>query len=120
MLFSSRYIFSFVNKHPSVKILALSFLVMIGVFLIVDGFGIKVDKALIYVPMAFAIAVEALNLVYRGRQRRKHGQPDDAVHLRNAASRADDQEALAASTGDSDGSVNLSNRPVSGASETPQ
>ncbi|GAB3745982.1 TerC family protein [Microlunatus parietis] len=114
MLFSSRFIFSFVNKHPSVKILALSFLVMIGVFLIVDGFGVKVDKALIYVPMAFAIGVEALNLVYRGRQRRKLDQPDDAVHLRNAASRADDQEALAAANGESDGSVGLSNRPVSG------
>lgn len=77
MLFASKHIFAFVNRHPSVKLLALAFLVMIGVFLIVDGFGIKVDKALIYVPMAFAVAVEALNLVYRRRQKKAH--PETAV-----------------------------------------
>lgn len=77
MLFASKHIFAFVNRHPSVKLLALAFLVMIGVFLIVDGFGIKVDKALIYVPMAFAVAVEVLNLVYRRRQKTVH--PETAV-----------------------------------------
>jgi len=82
MLFSSKYIFAFVNKHPSVKLLALAFLVMIGAFLIVDGFGYHVDKALIYVPMAFGVAVEALNLVYRARQRKRRGENESAVVLR--------------------------------------
>jgi predicted tellurium resistance membrane protein TerC len=59
MLFASKHIFAFVNKHPSVKLLALAFLVMIGVFLIVDGFDVHVDKALLYVPMAFAVAVRS-------------------------------------------------------------
>jgi predicted tellurium resistance membrane protein TerC len=113
MLFSARYSFAFVNKHPSVKLLALAFLVMIGVFLIVDGFGVHVDKALIYVPMVFAIAVEALNLVYRARQRRKHGEVEHPIHLRNAASRADDTDATAASEGRG-GAVGISRKPVSG------
>nr|BFF09512.1 hypothetical protein GCM10025699_08150 [Microbacterium flavescens] len=62
MLFASRFIFLFVNKHPTVKMLALSFLLLIGVFLIAEGFGVHVDKALIYMPMAFAVLVEGLNL----------------------------------------------------------
>jgi predicted tellurium resistance membrane protein TerC len=53
--------------------------VLIGVFLIVDGFGVHVDKALIYLPMAFAVGVEALNLAYRARQRKLRSRvPDDA------------------------------------------
>ena len=56
------FIFAFVNKHPTVKMLALSFLLLIGVFLIAEGFGLHIDKALIYMPMAFAVLVEGLNL----------------------------------------------------------
>lgn len=82
MLFSSKYIFAFVNKHPSVKILALAFLILIGVFLIADGFGVHVDKALIYVPMAFGVAVEALNLAYRARQRKRAGEQAAPVELK--------------------------------------
>jgi predicted tellurium resistance membrane protein TerC len=74
MLFAARYIFAFVNKHPTVKMLALSFLLLIGVFLIADGFGIKIDKALIYVPMAFAIFVELLNLAAAARRKRRAGE----------------------------------------------
>ena len=58
----------FVDRHPTIKMLALSFLLLIGVFLIAEGFGIKIDKALIYAPMAFAIVVEALNLIYAARK----------------------------------------------------
>ncbi|HBU41283.1 MAG TPA: hypothetical protein DEB57_00145, partial [Microbacterium sp.] len=47
MLFASRFIFAFVNAHPTVKMLALSFLLLIGVFLIAEGFHIKIDKAFI-------------------------------------------------------------------------
>jgi predicted tellurium resistance membrane protein TerC len=113
MLFSSKYIFAFVNKHPSVKLLALAFLVMIGVFLIVDGFGIKVDKALIYVPMAFAVGVEVLNLIYRGRQKKRAGDTDPVVELHHQYSYGDDSAANAAAIGETDGSVGLSGKPVS-------
>lgn len=112
MLFSSKYIFAFVNRHPSVKLLALAFLVLIGAVLIADGFEVKIDKAFVYGPMAFAVIVEALNLAYRRRQRRLHGETADAVHLREAYSRADDEAALAASEGRSDGSVSVSRKPV--------
>jgi predicted tellurium resistance membrane protein TerC len=60
-----------------VKILALSFLVLIGSTLVAEGFDVHVDKPLIYGPIAFAIAVEALNLVYK-RRRAAESEP---VHL---------------------------------------
>ncbi len=116
MLFSAKYIFAFVNKHPSVKMLALAFLVLIGVFLIADGFGVKIDKALIYVPMAFAIVVEALNLAYKRRIERRQGQTIEPVHLRHAYTKADDRDAVAAATSHNPqaGSVALSRKPVTG------
>ncbi|MDH6182225.1 putative tellurium resistance membrane protein TerC [Microbacteriaceae bacterium SG_E_30_P1] len=117
MLFSAKFIFAFVNKHPSVKMLALAFLVLIGVFLIADGFGVKIDKALIYVPMAFAIVVEALNLAYKRRIEKKQGAPIEPVHLRHAYTKADDRPAVAAATSHNPeaGAVTLSRKPVSGA-----
>jgi predicted tellurium resistance membrane protein TerC len=119
MLFASKHIFAFVNKHPSVKLLALAFLVMIGVFLIVDGFGIHVDKALIYVPMAFAVAVEALNLVYRARQKKKHPERTETpVELHHQHSYGDDTDASKAAVGETDGKVTLSRKPVSPTSST--
>jgi predicted tellurium resistance membrane protein TerC len=116
MLFSSRYIFAFVNRHPTVKMLALAFLVLIGAFLIADGFDVHVDKALIYGPMAFAIAVETLNIVQRRRQANRRGQDVEPVHLRHAYSKADDHDAVAAATSRSAdaGAVNLSRKPVTG------
>jgi predicted tellurium resistance membrane protein TerC len=117
MLFASKHIFGFVNKHPSVKLLALAFLVLIGVFLIVDGFGIKVDKALIYVPMAFAVVVEGLNLAYRARQKKKTGDASAPVELHHTYSYGDDTAAEAAAVGATDGKVTLSSKPVTPAKE---
>jgi predicted tellurium resistance membrane protein TerC len=116
MLFSSKFIFAFVNRHPTVKMLALAFLVLIGAFLIADGFDVHVDKALIYGPMAFAIGVETLNLLYRRRQAKIGGQPGEPVHLRHAYTKADDREAIAAATSHAAdaGAVNLSRKPVTG------
>ncbi|WP_353649787.1 TerC family protein [Nakamurella sp. A5-74] len=75
----------FVDKHPTVKMLALSFLVLIGASLIAEGFDAHVNKALIYGPIAFAIAVEALNLSYRNRQaKRNHAAAGEPVHLHPA------------------------------------
>ncbi len=116
MLFSSKYIFAFVNRHPTVKMLALAFLVLIGVVLIADGFGVKIDKALIYVPMAFAIVVEMLNLAYKRRVEKRDGAIEP-VHLRHAYTKADDRAAVAAATSHNPdaGSVTLSRKPVTGA-----
>ncbi len=61
MMFSSRGIGEFVDRHPTIKMLALSFLVMIGVTLIVEGFGVHIPKGYIYFAMAFSFSVEMLN-----------------------------------------------------------
>lgn len=122
MLFSSKFIFSFVNRHPTVKMLALAFLVLIGVTLVADGFDVHIDKALIYVPIAFAIVVEALNLTYKSRVEKRKGAVEP-VALRHAYTKAPDADAVAAATSrDADaGSVTLSRKPVKGAGkgETP-
>lgn len=119
MLFAAKRIFTFVNKHPSVKLLALAFLVMIGTFLIVDGFGVYVDKALIYMPMAFAIGVEALNLIYRARQTKLVGQADAPVELHHPYSYGEDTAANAAAVGASSGAVGLSSKPVTAPPASP-
>jgi predicted tellurium resistance membrane protein TerC len=70
MLIASGPLARFVHEHPSVKMLALAFLLLIGVTLVADGFGFHIDKAYIYAAMAFSVFVEALNLA-RTRKRRK-------------------------------------------------
>jgi predicted tellurium resistance membrane protein TerC len=76
MLVSMGPVAGFVERHPSVKILALSFLLLIGVVLVADGMGQHVSKAYIYVAMAFSLFVELLNLRYRKRRQpvRLHGR----------------------------------------------
>jgi predicted tellurium resistance membrane protein TerC len=68
MLFASGPLSRFVHQHPTVKILALSFLLLIGATLIADGFGFHLDKAYIYAAMAFSVFVEALNLRRRSKR----------------------------------------------------
>lgn len=65
MLFASTPISEFVNKHPTVKILALSFLLLIGTSLIVEGLHQEIPKGYIYFAMAFSVFVETLNLRVR-------------------------------------------------------
>ncbi|MEZ0326062.1 MAG: TerC family protein [Fimbriimonas sp.] len=70
MMFAAGAIARFVEKHPTVKVLALSFLVLIGVNLVAEGSGQHMEKAYTYFAMAFAIGVEMLNL-----RLRKKGKP---------------------------------------------
>jgi predicted tellurium resistance membrane protein TerC len=79
MLLSAESVSGFVNRHPTVKMLALSFLLLIGASLIAEGFEHHIPKGYIYGPIAFSIFVEALNLRSRGQQ--KHEEP---VQLRPA------------------------------------
>jgi predicted tellurium resistance membrane protein TerC len=65
MMLSARPISSFVNRHPTVKILALSFLLLIGVSLIGEGLGMHIPKAYIYFAMVFSVFVEVINLRVR-------------------------------------------------------
>ena len=73
MMFFAGAISGFVERHPSVKMLALSFLLMIGVMLIAEGFEHHIPKGYVYFSMAFSVFVEALNI-----RLRKKSQP---VHL---------------------------------------
>jgi predicted tellurium resistance membrane protein TerC len=67
MMFSSGAIGDFVEKHPTIKMLALSFLVMIGVTLIAEGFEFHIPRGYIYFSMAFSVTVEMLNMRVRKR-----------------------------------------------------
>lgn len=71
MMFAAKPIASFVEAHPTIKMLALSFLIMVGLTLIVEGFDVHVPKGYIYFAMAFSVAVEMLNI----RLRRKQARP---------------------------------------------
>ncbi|MEP6551606.1 MAG: TerC family protein [Gemmatimonadales bacterium] len=66
MLAFSGAVAAFVNRHPSMKVLALSFLLLIGVVLIADGLGQHVGKGYIYFAMAFSFGVELINMRVRG------------------------------------------------------
>lgn len=68
MLVSAGKISGFVERHPTIKILALSFLLLIGVMLVAEGMGAHVSKGYIYFAMAFSLAVEMLNMRYRKKQ----------------------------------------------------
>ena len=67
MMFFSGAISAFVDRHPTIKMLALSFLILIGVALIGDGFDMHIPKGYIYFAMAFSVMVEMLNLRLRRR-----------------------------------------------------
>ena len=70
MMIAADPLAKFIEKNPTLVMLALAFLVMIGVVLIADAFGVHIPKAYIYMAMAFAGAVETLNIVQRGRRAR--------------------------------------------------
>lgn len=66
MLFSAEPISEFVSRHPTIKVLALSFLLLIGISLVGDGLGMHVPKGYIYFAMGFSVFVEMINLQVRG------------------------------------------------------
>ena len=77
MMLFAKQIGDFVSAHPSIKMLALSFLVVVGVVLIVDGFDHHVPKGYIYFAMAFSVCVELLNI----RARKKKARAASPVRL---------------------------------------
>jgi predicted tellurium resistance membrane protein TerC len=70
MMIAINTVSGFVERHPSVKILALAFLLLIGVMLVAEGLGRHVEKGYIYAAMAFSLFVEMLNLRFRRRRLR--------------------------------------------------
>lgn len=74
MLMAARSIGEFVDNHPTIKILALAFLILVGVTLIIEGFDVHVPKGYIYFAMAFSVSVEFLNL-------RMHRKREETIKL---------------------------------------
>ena len=71
MMFAAKAIGDFVDTHPTIKMLALSFLILVGVALIAEGFDLHISKGYIYFAMAFSLCVEMLNI----RTRKQSDQP---------------------------------------------
>ena len=78
MMFAAKPIGEFVDRHPTVKMLALSFLILVGMALVAEGWGYPIPKGYIYFAMAFSVVVEMLNIRVRARRQ-------DAVKLRKQA-----------------------------------
>jgi len=70
MLLAADFIGNFIDKHPTIKMLALTFLILVGGALVAEGVHLHVPRAYLYFAMAFSGGVEALNMVLRARQRR--------------------------------------------------
>ncbi len=75
MLAFSGPVSRFVNLHPSVKMLALAFLILIGVVLIAEGLSTHIPRGYIYAPMAFSLGVEMLNLKVAAKRKQAHAAP---------------------------------------------
>jgi predicted tellurium resistance membrane protein TerC len=78
MMFAAAPLSNFISANPTVVMLALGFLLMIGMVLLADGFGAHVPKGYIYAAMAFSVGIEALNMLARraGRKKREAGAAD--------------------------------------------
>jgi predicted tellurium resistance membrane protein TerC len=72
MIFASTPLGNFIDRHPTVKMLALAFIILVGVALIADGFDMHIDRKFLYFAMAFSAGVESLNLLARRKQHRRH------------------------------------------------
>jgi predicted tellurium resistance membrane protein TerC len=81
MMLAADPVANFIHANPTVVMLALGFLLMIGMVLIAEGFGVHVPKGYIYAAMAFSALVEGLNMLSRSAQKKKAGQaPPPAAH----------------------------------------
>lgn len=70
MIFASNPIGDFIDRHPTVKMLALAFIILVGMALVAEGFDIHIERSLLYFAMAFSASVEALNIIARRRSRK--------------------------------------------------
>ena len=80
MLVASGPIMRFIHAHPTVKMLALAFVMLIGMALVADGMGFHIPKGYLYFAMMFSVLVEGLNVTLARRRRRAAAQVADAVH----------------------------------------
>ena len=76
MLLAADPLANFIHNNPTVVMLALGFLLMIGMVLVADGFGVHIPKGYIYAAMAFSVGVEALNIIARNAKTKKEASAD--------------------------------------------
>jgi predicted tellurium resistance membrane protein TerC len=85
MMLAARPIGEFVDRHPTIKMLALSFLILVGFALVAEGLDFHVPKGYIYFAMAFSVLVELLNIRMRARAvRRRVAAEPEPVRLRKS------------------------------------
>ena len=82
MMLAASTIREYIDKHPSLKMLALSFLIVVGTVLIAEAFEVHVPKGYVYFAMAFSLAVEAINIKMRTARARAANKEVEPVHLR--------------------------------------
>ncbi|MBW8368312.1 MAG: TerC family protein [Arenimonas sp.] len=70
MIFAANPIGDFIDRHPTVKMLALTFIILVGAALVADGFGVHIDRKFLYFAMAFSAGVETLNILSQRKKRR--------------------------------------------------
>lgn len=71
MIYASESVSRFITAHPTIKMLALSYLILIGMVLVADGFSFHIPRGYLYFAMGFSLSVEALNLIKQSRNRKK-------------------------------------------------
>jgi hypothetical protein len=98
MFIASGPVARFVSEHPTTKMLALAFLLLIGTSLVADGFGFHIEKGYIYAAMAFSVLVEAVNIFAKQRRLARQGtHPGGSVsHSKALASKGPESAATAA------------------------
>ena len=89
MLLAADPLADFIDKNPTVVMLALGFLLMIGTVLIADGFGVHVPKGYIYAAMAFSALIEGLNMMGRAADKKRLKQKEEAQARLNAEEKAE-------------------------------
>ncbi len=71
MLLASKPLGRFIDENPTVKMLALAFIILVGAYLVIDGFGVHLEKGYLYAAMGFSALVEILNLAAKRRANRQ-------------------------------------------------
>ncbi len=75
MIFAANPIGDFIERHPTIKMLALAFIILVGVALVADGIDIHIERKLLYFAMAFSAGVESLNIMAKQRARKRGRMP---------------------------------------------
>ena len=96
MLLAAAGVSAFIARHPTTKMLALAFLLLVGVALIADGLHFHIPRAYIYFAIAFSVLVESLNLMVRGRSAKRVPADDSSADLppRHTVSQVTDRQAV--------------------------